>query len=74
MRQKNIRPDRSPPGRQSGPQLAASDKFEATSFGRAVKDAGAVKPEEINAVGFMLGDKKAGPFKMEIEWIKVSTK
>lgn len=47
------------------------DKFEATSFGRGVKDAGAVKPEEINAVGFMLGDKKAGPFKMEIEWIKV---
>jgi len=47
------------------------DRFEATSFGRVVKDAGAVKPEEINAVGFMLGDKKAGPFKMEIEWVKV---
>ena len=47
------------------------DKFEATSFGRPVKDAGAVKPEEINALGFMLGDKKAGPFKMEIEWIKM---
>ena len=47
------------------------DKFEATSFGRPVKDAGAVKPEEINALGFMLGDKKAGPFKMGIEWIKV---
>ena len=46
------------------------DKFEATSFGQVVKDAGAVKPEEINAVGFMLGDKKAGPFKMEIESIK----
>jgi len=47
------------------------DKFEATSFGRVVKDAGAVKPEEINALGFLLGDKKVGPFKMEIEWIKV---
>ena len=47
------------------------DKFEATSFGRPVKDAGAVEPTEINAVGFMLGDKKAGPFKLEIEWIKV---
>ena len=47
------------------------DKFEATSFGRPVKDAGAVKPEEINALGFMLGDKKAGPFKMEVESIKV---
>ncbi len=47
------------------------DMFEATSFGRVVKDAGAVDPKEINAVGFMLGDKKAGPFKMEVEWIKV---
>ena len=47
------------------------DKFEATSFGRPVKDADAVKPEEINALGFMLGDKKAGPFKMEVESIKV---
>jgi monofunctional biosynthetic peptidoglycan transglycosylase len=47
------------------------DKFEATSFGRVVKDAGAVKPEEVNALGFMLSDKKAGPFKMEIESIKV---
>lgn len=47
------------------------DKFEATSFGRMVKNAGPVKPAEINAMGFMLGDKKAGPFKLEIEWIKV---
>jgi monofunctional biosynthetic peptidoglycan transglycosylase len=46
-------------------------KFEATSFGRIVKDAGAVKPEEVNALGFMLSDKKAGPFKLEVEWIKV---
>ena len=47
------------------------DAFEATSFGRAVKDAGAVKPEEVAAVGFLLGDKKAGPFTLEVEWIKV---
>lgn len=47
------------------------DKFEATSFGRVMKDAGAVKPEEVNALGFMLSDKKAGPFKMEIESIRV---
>lgn len=47
------------------------EKFEATSFGRVVKDAGAVKPQEINAIGFMLSDKKAGPFTMEVEWIKV---
>jgi len=47
------------------------EKFEATSFGRIVTNAGAVKPAEINSIGVMLGDKKAGPFKLEIEWIKV---
>jgi monofunctional biosynthetic peptidoglycan transglycosylase len=47
------------------------DKFEATSFGNVVKNAGAINPAEISALGFMLGDKKAGPFKLEVEWIKV---
>ena len=47
------------------------DKFEATSFGNLVKDAGPVNPTEVNAVGFLLGDKKAGPFKLEVEWIQV---
>jgi NADH dehydrogenase [ubiquinone] 1 alpha subcomplex assembly factor 1 len=47
------------------------DKFEATSFGRVVKDAGPVDPAEVIALGFLLGDKKAGPFKLEVEWIKV---
>lgn len=47
------------------------DKFEATSFGNVVKNAGAINPAEISALGFMLGDKKAGPFKMAVEWIKV---
>ena len=47
------------------------DKFEATSFGRLVKDAGVVDPKEINALSFMLSNKKAGPFKLEIESIKV---
>ncbi len=36
-----------------------------------MKDAGPVNPKEIDALGFMLSDKKAGAFKMEIEWIKV---
>jgi NADH dehydrogenase [ubiquinone] 1 alpha subcomplex assembly factor 1 len=47
------------------------DKFEATSFGRVEKDAGPVDPQEVNGLGFLLGDKKAGPFKLEVEWIKV---
>ncbi len=47
------------------------DKFQATSFGRPVKDAGPVDPQEVSGLGFLLGDKKAGTFKLEIEWIKV---
>ena len=47
------------------------DQFEATSFGRPVLNAGPVNPTEVNALGFLLGDKKAGPFKLEVEWIKV---
>lgn len=50
------------------------DKFEATSFGRIVKDAGVVDPREVIGVGFLLSDKNAGPFKMEVEWIKVERK
>ena len=47
------------------------DKFEATSFGRPVEDAGPVDPNEVNALGFMVSDKKAGPFNLEVEWVKV---
>ena len=47
------------------------DEFEATSFGRVVRDAGAVDPQEVNAIGLMLSDKKAGPFQIEVDWIKV---
>ena len=47
------------------------NKFQATSFGRPAKDAGPVDPSEVNGLGFLLGDKKAGPFKLEVEWIKV---
>jgi NADH dehydrogenase [ubiquinone] 1 alpha subcomplex assembly factor 1 len=47
------------------------EKFEATSFGQVVKNAGPVDPASVNGIGFLLNDKKAGPFKMEVEWIKV---
>lgn len=47
------------------------DKFQATSFGRVVRNAGAVKPDEVNSIGFMLSDKTAGSFQLEVEWIKV---
>ncbi len=47
------------------------DTFEATLFGRPVEDAGPVDPNEVNVLGFMVSDKRAGPFKLEIESIKV---
>lgn len=47
------------------------DKFVATSFGRTVRDAGPVDPPEVNGLGFLLGDKKPGPFKLEVECIKL---
>ena len=50
------------------------EKFEATSFGRVVKNAGQVDAPSINGIGFLLNDKKDGPFKLEVEWIKVATR
>lgn len=48
-------------------------KFVATSFGRIVSNAGPVNPEQVTSIGFLLGDKKAGPFKLEIDWIKAES-
>ena len=36
-----------------------------------MQDAGLVNPEEISARGLMWSDRKAGPFKLEVESIKV---
>lgn len=47
-------------------------EFIATSFGRKINNAGTVDASKINSVGFLLSDKKEGPFKLEIDWIKVS--
>jgi monofunctional biosynthetic peptidoglycan transglycosylase len=47
------------------------DQFQATSFGRPIRDAGPVDPQEVNGLGFLLGDKEAGPFELVVEWIKV---
>lgn len=47
------------------------DRFEPTSFGRVVQDAGPVDPPAVHALGFLLGDKQAGPFRLEVEWVRV---
>jgi monofunctional biosynthetic peptidoglycan transglycosylase len=46
------------------------DKFVATWRGRVFPNQ-KLDPSTVNSVGFLLGDKKAGPFKLEVEGIKV---
>lgn len=44
--------------------------FIPTAFGRRVQGMGPAVPDQINGLGFMLSDKKAGPFKLEVEWVR----
>lgn len=45
------------------------DQFVATWRGRVFRNQ-KLDPEKISGVGILLGDKKPGPFRLEIEWIK----
>jgi monofunctional biosynthetic peptidoglycan transglycosylase len=46
------------------------DKFVATSYGQVVNDS-LLDPKVIDGLGILIGDKKPGSFRLEIEWIKV---
>jgi len=46
--------------------------FVATSFGRVVPNT-PLEPERVSRIGIMLGDKKAGPFRLEIDSILVQS-
>jgi monofunctional biosynthetic peptidoglycan transglycosylase len=48
------------------------DEFVATSFGRVVSNQ-SLDPSEVNGLGVLLGDKKSGPFELEIDWIKADS-
>jgi NADH dehydrogenase [ubiquinone] 1 alpha subcomplex assembly factor 1 len=48
------------------------DQFIPTSFGNRVQGMGPVEPDQINSLGFMLSDKKPGPFTLEVEWMKIA--
>lgn len=45
------------------------DNFAATWRGLAFPNQ-KLDPNEIRGIGFLIGDKKAGPFKLEVDWIK----
>ncbi len=49
---------------------APLEKFVATWFGREVPNE-PLNPAEVNSIGFLLSDNQAGPFKLEVEWIKL---
>jgi NADH dehydrogenase [ubiquinone] 1 alpha subcomplex assembly factor 1 len=46
-------------------------EFIPTAFGRRVQGMGPVQPDQIVGLGFMLSDKKPGPFKLEVGWVKI---
>lgn len=48
-------------------------KFIPTFHGRIVSDAPELDPGKIRQIGFLIADKKEGPFKLEIEWIGAYT-
>ncbi len=44
--------------------------FEPTSFGRVRSDLPALDPSKIRSFGFLIADKQAGSFSLEVDWIK----
>ena len=46
------------------------EDFQATAFGRKLESKSSLEPSKVNAIGFLIADKKAGPFRLEVEWIK----
>ena len=46
--------------------------FQATWFGKMQANAPAIDGKDIRSLGFTLADKKAGPFKLEVDWIDAS--
>jgi monofunctional biosynthetic peptidoglycan transglycosylase len=45
-------------------------KFVPTFRGRILSDVPPISPEQIQQVGFLISDKQAGNFRIEIDWIK----
>jgi uncharacterized surface protein with fasciclin (FAS1) repeats len=49
---------------------APFSKFQATSFGRVLPVSVPLDRSKVESVGFLLADKKAGPFRLEVDSIK----
>ena len=59
------------PGQWEEHRLAFGD-FVPTFRGRVLTDVPPLNPAKVNSVGFLISDKQAGPFRLEIGWIKAS--
>jgi len=46
--------------------------FKFTMFGRHIPTARRLRPADVVSVGVMLADKQAGPFRLEIDWIRAT--
>lgn len=44
--------------------------FKAAFRGRAVSGAAALDPDAVRRIGFMIADRREGPFRLEISWLK----
>ena len=47
------------------------ENFLGKAFGRRVPLTGAPDPARVRTLGFMISDRQAGPFRLEIDWIAV---
>jgi monofunctional biosynthetic peptidoglycan transglycosylase len=45
-------------------------EFSPTSFGVELPDAPPLDPAKIRSFGFLISDKQAGPFMLDVDWIK----
>jgi len=46
--------------------------FVASLRGRVLTDVPPLNPAKVSSVGFLISDQQAGPFRLEVAWIKVS--
>ncbi len=57
------------PGEWSTHRIAFED-FRATYRGRTPRDAAPLEPSSIHQLGLLIGDKRAGTFAVEIDWVR----
>jgi len=53
---------------------APFSRFRATSFGRELPVFLPLNRSKVESIGFLIADKKAGPFRLEVDWVKAEAK